>query len=285
MGNSAPQRKVRNEPLVGSGGEAQHNGVNSGGRTVCLCVAFDYSQDTLDNAGCGPLSCTPDAMRFAALAKQCGAEVSEFYDNADVPSQGFPDRDMIFSWIQQQAQELGPQDTFIWFYAGHGNGCDDEDGDEEDGQDEELCFVTPDGYYNAMKDDWISELLASFDPDCHILVVTDCCHSATVCDLDNPDMAGRPVVHLAAVKDEQCAQDLGDGGAFTSSLLETIETYVEEGTSAFSLTEIFNRTHDDFSDRFAEQDFCIELTIDFDPDTFMWPLIPQPGYQCATLLD
>jgi hypothetical protein len=285
MGNAQPQRKVKNEPLVGHGGEPYATGLHSGGRCVVLCVAFDYGQEALDNAGCGPLSCTPDASRFASLAKQCGAEVSFFCDNPDVPSLGFPDRDMIFSWIQQKAQELGPEDTFIWFYAGHGNGADDEDGDEADGQDEELCFVTQDGYYNPMKDDWIAQLIQSFDPETHILVVTDCCHSATVCDLENADMAGRPVVHLAAVKDEQCAQDLGDGGAFTSSLLETIETYVEEGNDAFSLTDIFNRTHDDFSDRFAEQDFCIELTPEYDPDTFMWPLIPPPGYQCATLLD
>jgi len=285
MGNQQPQRKVKNEPLVGGGGEAVATGLHSGGRCVVLCVAFDYGPDAEENAGCGPLSCTPDATRFARLAKLCGAEVSEFYDNAEVPSLGFPDRDMIFSWIQQKAQELGPDDTFVWFYAGHGNGCEDEDGDEEDGQDEELCFVTQDGYYNAMKDDWISQLLQSFNPECHILVVTDCCHSATVCDLENDNMAGRPIVHLAAVKDEQCAQDLGDGGAFTSSLLETIETYVEEGVDQFTLTDLFNRTHDDFSDRFAEQDFCIELTPGYDPDTFMWPLVPPAGYQCATMLD
>jgi len=285
MGNTQPQRKVKNEPLVGHGGDPHPAGLHGGGRCVVLCVAFDYNDQALENGGCGPLSCTPDAMRFAALAKLCGAEVAEFYDNPEIPSLDFPDRDMIFSWIQQKSQELGPDDTFIWFYAGHGNGAEDDDGDEEDGQDEELCFVTRDGYYNAMKDDLISELLQSFHPETHILVVTDCCHSATVCDLENEEMNGRPVVHLAAVKDEQCAQDLGDGGAFTSSLLETIETYVEEGNGAFSLTDIFNRTHDDFSDRFAEQDFCIELTTDYDPDTFMWPLIPGPGYQCATLLD
>jgi len=285
MGNSAPASKVKNEPLVGCGGDPIHTGLHGGGRTVCLCVAFDYGQDALDNAGCGPLSCTPDALRFAQLARLCGAEVSFFTDNPEVPSQGFPDKDMIVSWIQQLSMELGPNDTFIWFYAGHGNGAEDEDGDEDDGQDEELCFVTQDGYYNALKDDDISILLQNFDQECHILVVTDCCHSATCCDLENPNMAGRPIVHLAAVKDEQCAQDLGDGGAFTSSLLETIETYVEEGVDAFSLTDIFNRTHDDFSDRFAEQDFCIELTPEYDPDTFMWPLIPPPGYQCATLLD
>lgn len=285
MGNSPPASKVRNEPLVGLGGDIIQTGVQAGGRTVVLCVAFDYGQDALDNAGCGPLSCTPDAMRFAALARLCGAEVTTFFDNPACPSQGFPDKDMIFSWIQQTSMVLGPNDTFIWFYAGHGNGAEDDDGDEDDGQDEELCFVTREGYYNPMKDDDISGLLQSFDPECHILVVTDCCHSATVCDLECDELAGRPVVHLAAVKDEQCAQDLGDGGAFTSSLLETIETYVEEGVDCFSLTDIFNRTHDDFSDRFAEQDFCIELTPEYDPDSFMWPLIPPRGYQCATLLD
>jgi len=281
MGNIQPQRKVKNEPLCGKGGEV----VQPPGRVVVLCIAFDYGDDALANAGCGPLTCTPDAMRFAALAKTCGAEVAEFYDKQIGGSQGFPDRDMIVNWIQQKSQELGPDDTFVWFYAGHGNGAEDEDGDEEDGQDEELCFVTEAGYYNPIKDDLVSSLLKSFNPDTHILVVTDCCHSATVCDLESEDMIGRPVVHLAAVKDEQCAQDLGDGGAFTSSLLETIENYLEEGTELFSLTDLFNKTHDDFSDRFAEQDFCIEMTTDFDPDTFMWPLIPPEGWSCSTPLD
>jgi len=277
-------RKGKNQQMKGFGGEIIQRGE---GRIVCLVCAFDYEDyGALESAGCGPLSCTPDGLRFAGLARACGAEVTEFYDKQVGSSQGFPDRDLIINWIQRTASTLGPDDTFIWFYAGHGNGAEDLDGDEDDGQDEELCFVTQEGQYNPIKDDEIGDLLYSaFNPETHILVVTDCCHSATVCDLSDGKFGSRPVAHLAAVKDEQVAQDLGDGGAFTSSLLETIESLVADGNNCFTLTEIFNHTHDDFSNRFAEQDFCFERSPDLDPDTFNWPLVPPEGWSCQTLLD
>merc|ERR1719215_1286019 len=110
---------------------------------------------------------------------------------------------MIVGRLQDYAQKCGPEHTFVFFYAGHGTQSEDEDGDEDDGQDEEMCFCDPAGNYTPLKDDEVAQILATFDTETHILLVTDCCCSATVCDLSKPELDNHNVCHLAAVRDDQ----------------------------------------------------------------------------------
>ena len=82
-----------------------------------------------------------------------------------------------------------PDDMFVFFYSGHGLNLPDLDGDESDGEDE--AFATPD--YDGdlcaetcLVDDDFARYLDKFIPThAKILVITDCCHSGSICDIDS----------------------------------------------------------------------------------------------------
>lgn len=236
-------------------------------------------------------SCT-DGARFANLATACGAEVVQFYDKDAPGSTGWPSRDNVVKYLQSYGQQLGEDDTFVFFYGGHGMGSltADEDGDEADGQDEELCLVNPDGSYCPLKDDDIAQILLDyFDPGTKVLFVTDCCQSGTVCDLSKPEFADREIAHMAGVKDNQYASDWGDGGGFTICLMEALEDFVAEGRDEFSIVDVHNVAYEKFSSAYPDEaeeiQFCFEQPLDLDPDTFVWPLVPPAGWTITTMLD
>lgn len=83
------------------------------------------------------------------------------------------------SLVQQQiafaAVSLVAGDTFVLTYAGHGGSVgDSDDPDEGDRRDETWCL-----FDRQFFDDEVSLSLARFALGVRILVITDCCHSAT----------------------------------------------------------------------------------------------------------
>lgn len=271
--------------IDGYGGELDHNL----GDTYVVIVAFNYEPTTgydPSYSGLGQLSCIPDARRFEELCDACEVKrIERYYDDADYPSDGFPAKDKIVKQIRYYASICRPHDTFIFFFAGHGTQGDDDDGDESDGKDEEMCFVDQEGNYTPLVDDYMAEILQEFDVDTRVLIVTDCCQSHTVCDLNKRELEDHNIAHIAAVKDHQFAQDLGDGGAFTSSLVETVEHLFEDDDPEMSLKEVFNTCFQRYSHQFRGQDFAYECTERVDPDEFPWPLNPPEGWQIDTALD
>jgi len=162
------------------------------------------------------------------------------------------------------------------------------DDDNKEAFDEVLCFAEPDGRLNLWKDNDIAYMIyRDFNPDAHLLFITDCCQSGSVCDLSRKILTGRPILHLAAAKDDQYAQDLGDGGAFTSAIIETVEHLIREEAEEHdhSVGDVFNLCQDLYGRRFRDQDFSFEKTHSFDPDTFRWPLIPPAGWSINLPLD
>lgn len=279
----APLRSYRNTKVVGHGGELQP----ITGRTVCLIFGFNYEGYPAEaHAGCPPLTSCLDGLRFGDLALACGAEVFEWYDQPRLPrNRGWPYRSTFLQELLKHGQTLRKEDMLVLYYAGHGTQVRDSNGDEKDGMDEVLCFVKPDGSKDFLLDDDVAETLAKCNPAVRILIVTDCCHAGTACDLDKPELRGRPIVHLSAVRDSQEAEDLGDGGAFTSSLLEIVEEFTREGETDLSVADVFNACFGKYDSRQESQDFKFERTEDFDPDTFPWPFFPPEGWEVQTRLD
>lgn len=259
------------------------------GNTYVLIVAFNYEETDSyqpSKSGLGQLSCIPDGMHFSKMSNASGASIERYYDKPGAKkSLGFPDKSKIVERLQYYAQQCGPEDSFVFFYAGHGTQAQDEDGDEADGFDEEMCFCDQRGNYTPLRDDEVAAILTGFDTETHILFVTDCCQSGTVCDLSKAELADHTICHMAAVKDTQFAADLGDGGAFTSSLCETIEALVAGPDRDFSITTVYNTCFEDYSNKFAQQDFTFEKTDNCDPDAFRWPLVPPQGWTVDTALD
>jgi hypothetical protein len=102
-------------------------------------------------SGCGPLTCTPDAIRLVELAKKCGCQdVKLMCDLEELSSSdgwlGWPDKANIVSHFEQMGSRCQSGDTFVFFFSGHGTQT--EKGDttgEVDGRNEELCVCRSDG--------------------------------------------------------------------------------------------------------------------------------------------
>ena len=67
---------------------------------------------------------------------------------------------------------------FVLAYAGHGGRVPDRDGDEDDGYDE--AWALDDA---PLTDDALGQLLSSFHPDVHVVLISNCCFSAGMADL------------------------------------------------------------------------------------------------------
>merc|ERR1719240_738751 len=89
-------------------------------------------------------------------------------------------KDNVLRAIQSMGQRCGP-----------GASVPDKDGDEVDGKDEALCLVTPDGkidWNGFMTDDELAAAMTTnIDEDAKIIILSDCCHSGTICDFRTAD--------------------------------------------------------------------------------------------------
>jgi hypothetical protein len=267
---------------------------------VLICT-LDYYDEYAGESGATQLTCAQDGSRFLDLCLQSGVKPADIFHMTDVAEHSgtpfWPNKKNLTAALKQKATEmkaLGPDGMFIFFFAGHGYHQDEGPlcSDEEDGQDEFLCLMEDTGFamgsqIEAMVDDDMKSLVYNYFPrDNKILFVTDCCHSGTVCDLDDPVLGGHQIIHFAAVQDYQEAQDVG-GGAFTSSMLEMIEDLVAQGCEEMSVDELYTNINTKFGPGWLEsgsQNFNFNHTASSDPSTFPFPFFP-PGYSVATVID
>jgi len=267
-----PQRFCNSEAR-GSGGEL----VAISGRVVCLVVAFDYAgYPAFEKAGCCEVSCIPDAMRFAAFAEVCGANVMQFYDRPLSESYAFPRRERLLAELFILGHDLGPDDVLVLFFAGHG-------ARQQQSAEEQLCFVEPDGSASFLVEDDISTLLVrDFHPDTRVVFITLCSHSSGVCDLARSDLHGRPLCHLSGVRSgNQCAKDRLVSEDFMGALLETVEGITSRRDQ--SVIDVFNSWLSSFDAGAESLEMSFERALGFDPDTFPWPLLPPKGWSSKAL--
>lgn len=148
--------------------------------------------------------------------------------------------------IQALGQYMKPEDIFIYYYSGHGTQLQDDNGDEADGQDEAFRFVNPDGsisYNSCMRDDDFAQLMTSVIPaETCCLVMTDCCHSGSICDFSDPGWQGREAICMSGCTDAQTSGDTGRGGIFTHSLLMAIDALQQVGKDNYNVATVYNAT-------------------------------------------
>jgi len=242
---------------------------------VIIC-ALDYVGTS------APLTCTADGDAMQELCRACGVtDVTILYNRQATA-------DAAASKIKRIGSRCKSGDYLVFFYAGHGANVVDEDGDEEDGKDEAFCFVTPDGklFGGWMTDDQFAHhITSSVADDVHVLVVSDCCHSGTICDFDSrhSQWGNIQAVSLSGCRDFQTSGDTGQGGIFTHSLLIALQEFVEEGFHGegkhVSLKRLFQRVLDKDDTIFdSAQDITMNATKHVDLRFFSWPLVPKPGY-------
>ena len=140
---------------------------------------------------------------------------------------------------------------YVWLhYSGHGSYMRDYNGDEKDGKDE--CLVPVDYEENGcISDDYIAYILRYMNPQTKVILIFDCCHSATIADLpyswEGPNYVQRenrwariraPVLSISGCMDHQTSADAWNvsgnreySGAMTSCLLKCLQKKNEEGVA------------------------------------------------------
>ena len=144
---------------------------------------------------------------------------------ADIRSETNTTVDQFSNAISQLAQSAMPGDLVIIQHSGHGTWQRDQNGDEEDGRDEVLCF-----HDNTLLDDAVWRLLLLFRTGVNVLFIIDTCHSGTGFRSLFPRLETRvldptelncSLVAIGTCNDQQTAADTPDGGAGTQALLAT----------------------------------------------------------------
>ena len=92
------------------------------------------------------------------------------------------------------------------FFTGHGANVRDRDGDESDGLDEAMVFDK--GY--VVDDELIKVIHDNANGKTKILLLTDCCHSGSIWDLQSAEKRGQKlpsnILSISAAKDSQTAK-------------------------------------------------------------------------------
>lgn len=262
--------KVTNE-FVGSEGEFHHSPPEPNEVHVLIC-ALDYKGTGHD------LTCTLDGNNMQQLVRQCGVtDMQVLYDNQCT-------KEAVAAKIHQIGQRVGDNHYFIFYYSGHGTSMKDSSGDEQDGEDEALCFVGPQGQlagkYFMTDDEFAETVMDSIHEGANILILTDCCHSGTIGDLEKEIWHGRNVISITGCTDVQTSGDIGKGGIFTHSMLLAIDHLKQTGEEEYCVGMLYNATiHEDDTVFHSKQDITINCVHGISPKNMHWPLIPHGDYK------
>ena len=189
--------------------------------------------------------CHSDAKDMQALAKRNKFETELLLDKEATVEN-------IHKRFSLAAQKLRPNDIFLFTYSGHGTQVPDLNDDEIDGQDE--AWVLFDG---LLLDDMIGRLSDQFRDNVRVLIISDSCHSGTICRSPNEPQAannsltgirfvpfsrfspkiidreiyhhrgrlskeGASVISLSACQDNQFAYESNGNGLFTAALKQVV---------------------------------------------------------------
>jgi len=243
----------------------------NGGKVHMVLCANDYKRTQ------NPLTSTKDGNNMLDLVGMCNSvEVEKLYDDQCTIGN-------VRKKIREVAYRCGPDDCFVFYYSGHGTSLKDDDGDEADGRDEALCFVDQDGqvtYDTCLRDDDFCKLITqNIRKDTRIIVISDCCHSGTVADLENDVWKGYQAVSISGCTDKQTSGDTGKGGICTHSILLAIEKLQRKGLRGYSFGELYSATLKQDDRTFdSAQDITIQMAPGVDVQKVPWPFIPAVSY-------
>jgi len=237
--------KAQNEEIANASG----NGDLEGEVHMVVC-GIDYANCAPPWGGPGrTLDTRPAFEMMIALAKQCNATTVKSLWNQQVT------KDAVIEAIEEVGEKCGPGDHFIFYYTGHGDRIVDDDGDEEEGKDEAMCFLGPDGQPEPrdevwMRDDDLAETITgAVPPEAKILVLADCCHSGSILDVTRPCWNGFSAISITGCTDEQTSAGSGKGGMFSRAMTAAIQSLQDEEESGYMVSNLYNRTLEEYNKR------------------------------------
>lgn len=272
----AVYKKLKNgekAPDTISDDASQQAPIFTGCQSHMIILALDYP-------GTGnELTCTVDGKNMEQLARSCGVNDIEVLLNNEA------NKANVLRAIEEVGSRCNEGDYFIFNYSGHGTSVPDKDGDEDDGKDEALCLVTPEGklvWSEFLTDDDFAEAVCEAVGDgVNILIMCDCCHSGTIGDFTDPCWEGKKAISMSGCTDQQTSGDTGRGGIWTHSLLIAIEQMKQDGNDDYSVGQLYNMQLDKDEVVFhSEQDITLMCSPELNgPEDMAWPLIPPGNYR------
>mmetsp|Transcript_74188 Transcript_74188/g.172066 ORF Transcript_74188/g.172066 Transcript_74188/m.172066 type:complete len:344 (-) Transcript_74188:86-1117(-) len=237
-----------------------------------LIAALDYEGSRR------PLSCSTEARSVEELARQCGVQGLKTMYNEQCT------KEALLAALRQLGSQCGPDDYFIFYFAGHGTGLGDAGGDEVDGEQEAFVCVNRTGQVSPetllSDDDFCAQVLPSLHMETRILMLTDCLHSEAIVNLSKAAWQGRQAISITGCQDAHYAEDVDRSGIFTHALLLAIDKLSKVGRDNYSVGMLFNATlYEDELVFGSKQDLSIQIPPKFSSDEMAWPLVPPVGYQ------
>lgn len=179
-------------------------------KNAALVCANSYD-GTEKSLGPGPVT---DAIRISLFCREHQIPVFSLFD---CEAQQFVD------FARQLLSDV--TDFLLIYFSGHGGQIKDLDGDEDDGKDELFVFVN--GY--VVDDELIDMVINNKNKSNRCLLLSDCCHSGSIWDLDRKKPKPPPgCLSMAAARDKEEAQQAvtkqgREYGYFTEFLFDIIE--------------------------------------------------------------
>lgn len=241
-----------------------------------LILALDYKYTGR------PLTCTTAARSVEELARQCGAQwLTPMYDEECT-------REKVLHAVQQMTSKCGPDDVFIFYFAGHGASAEDGSGtaaSSPQAGDAGDSFVLVDRNGQVSSSTLLSghELASAVFAGCReetrVLFLVDTCHSGTIIDLTRGAWEGRQAILVAGTQDPHTT-DEDRGAIFSHTLLLAIDKLSKVGRDNYSVGMLFNAALYENDLVFSsKQDLNVQAAARFATDAMAWPLVPPLGYQ------
>jgi hypothetical protein len=171
----------------------------------------------------------------------------------------------------------------VFVYSGHGSNVLDKNGDEVDGQDEQIVSLD----LKTISDDELNGAFKLFPSNVKITTIFDSCYSGTMMDCKlsynsstgkydttnrNPDSRYNRWVSLAAARDNQVSEEgavqLGGGnvqynGYFIRGLLDTLR----ESNYQIGYSELLRKVQEKISNRGGKQNILLSSNEEMNVET------------------
>lgn len=231
-----------------------------------LVAGLSYSKTS--NA----LSGGRDARNVCEFARHCGPHSLDIIED----SQGSPQA--LLAAVKTTASRCGPDDYFVFYFAGHGANVADVSRDRADEGKEAFVCVDQQGQIALETLVTGEEFSQSVLPNCHeqtrIVIITDCCHMGPVVDVTGEMWRGRQVVAISGCRDFKTARDVSRSGIFTQEFLLALDKLGKVGLEDYSVAVLWNAmVLEDELVFGGMQDMLLQASSSFTPDQMAWPLV------------
>jgi len=261
------------------------------GQIHMLITGIDYSCDKQSWAGPPPHGNGPLDTKFAFemmkdLAYKSGANYATLW-NEQCTQQN------IMSMIVDVGRRCIAQDTFIFYYTGHGDQLPNHNPYEHEKFDQ--CFCTVDAHGNTddptmtyrnqvwLRDDAFAKAVLECVrvSQAKVLVLVDCCHSGSICDF-TPESEwakrGQRAISISGCQDKQTSAGTGKGGMFTRALTRAVQDL--QGRGSYNVSTVYNKTLEHYAASKLPghtQNIAIHGCVTR-PMEMAWPLQPRAAY-------